>query len=249
MVNNIFNEINSIIGNKSIDYPGIDSIIYEDYMDSGYLVDNIDYYLEKYYGESVRNNLPKWKGELYSYYKIEIDYDEPDFDYKNNHTLPLNRMKHIIDGHSIRKRIDITCRDFESSLKNDLRIHSKTMFESIITSIKYKIRIINGIIYNTDLGNSFTKNKLFSNVELKLISRVDYYDKYGRQNDSVDHFPYYMSDLEIMKSIREAYKTAEKTSGYIQGHRVYKGKYKNITIRFLYDFNNGYIVTAFPVFK
>ena len=239
--NNIFNEINSIIGNKSIDYPGIDSIIYEDYIDNGYLINNIDYYLEKYYGESVRNNLPKWKGELYSYYKIK-DIRSLRSEYENNHTLPLNRMKRIIKRHSLKERIDIVCREFGESVKRDLAIRSNLRFDSIVDSINYRLNIINGIIPYTS-----SKDILFTSDELKLISRIDYYDKYGRQNDSVNHFPYYMSDLEIMKSIREAYMNAEKTSGYIYGHRLYEGKYKNITIKFSYDFNNGYIITAFPV--
>lgn len=239
---NILGKINKYIADDKGNHPGIGSVMYEDFTAEGYLVDNLGYYFEKYYGESVKNDLPPWEGEIYNFYEYQ-DY----LYHREGVTLPHEVMKQIINKHSFRKRSDIVVGYIKISkwgkaIMKELGMHSEGEMNHLLFSIHCRIRLINGVTYMNEI-----KDPYFTGEELKLIEKIDWYDKYGDKNHSVNHFPYYMSDMEIMQAIKDAYENAEKTDEFMDGHRVYKGCYKNkLYIKFIYDFANACIITAYP---
>ena len=117
--------------------------------------------------------------------------------------------------------------------------------------------------YKKEINN---KQKFrFTDLELALaISEIDKRDViFGKFRK---HFPVYMTNIEIMKSIREAYHTARKISRRrvkksfvtryvlhskaepVKGSALYEGKSKKgMTIQFRYNFDLGIIETAYPV--
>lgn len=130
--------------------------------------------------------------------------------------------------------------------------------EQIMSSIERKIRYYNGLYNREDLPvNGKGDNTAFNIDENRLISVIDYCDKYINK-EAKDHFPPYMSDHDIMKTIKEAYDNAEKVEersygktrvSSPKGTMLFQGTSdKGLTIQFYYDFDNDEISTAYPVF-
>ena len=222
---------------------------------------------EEYFTEGTcQNGLPAWRGELYNFMKLP----ETSYSLYDNDTLPTDKMKHILDKHSIYRRLESLV---TSSKKNkegisrggtdQLILTKMNRSESELIEIKkrimLKIRYYNGIIPKSDLPKH---NTSFDFEEQKLISIIGDYDKNviieDEKNERKDHYPPYMSDYAIMNAIKEAYDNAEKIEERSHGKTraanpegviLFQGTSKDgLNIQFYYDFDYDEITTAYPVF-
>ena len=231
--------------------------------------------LEKMFNESSDFNLPSWRGEIYNFFMFFDRYQrvslEPDaavnyheMEEFKNHTIPPIRMWHILRSHSIFARVN----DVIKSKENTHIIAEKInidIVDVIRFSKDFQDKIISRNTTNTTYGNKlkdlmipkFTKEEeIFANI----IDRLDTSNKGIK-----DHYPYKLTNLQIMDAIREAYSNARKIGkkkintsnnssdenpdASYKGKQLYEGysgKY-NLVIQFIYNFDYDFVETAYPV--
>ena len=230
---------------------------------------------KEYFTESAQNDLPEWRGELYNldelyserFYYDGIYYNSDYYwgdgfndiadDYSND-TLPPRIMKYILKEYTIDSRINavLAPRKNAEEIGKILNLKPKESY--------YRWSIISKI-YDLEKKSGSMRKSRFTDSKLALaISEIDKRDViFGR---SRKHFPIHMTDMEIMKSIREAYHTARKISRRrvkksfvtrfvvrskaepIKGSALYEGVSKNgLAIQFRYNFDMGIIETAYPI--
>lgn len=238
--------------------------------------------LEEYFTEGTRqqNDLPEWRGELYNLYTICTNPDDLtniNSLYKDyiNDTLPVDRMIHIIQRHSVYTRINdvIVSRgnlrrnqNRREMIKN-LKLDNDSELSKLSTSVKEKILSRNTTDVNPDKIGKFEGHQIpeFTYKELLFVSELDRLDI--SKGEIKDHYPVKMTNLQIMGAIKEAYKNAHKMgeikiqqhddpdgeslAAPIKGKRLYRGessKYDlTLTIEFWYNFDRDFIETAYPL--
>lgn len=231
--------------------------------------------LEKMFNESSDFNLPAWRGEIYNFFMFFDRYQrvslEPDaavnyheMEEFKNHTIPPIRMWHILRSHSIFARVNDVIKSKENSHIIAEKINIDIV-DVIRFSKDFQDKIISRNTTNTTYGNElkdlmipkFTKEEeIFANI----IDRLDTSNKGIK-----DHYPYKLTNLQIMDAIREAYNNARKIGkkkintsnnssdenpdASYKGKQLYEGysgKY-NLVIQFIYNFDYDFVETAYPV--
>lgn len=192
--------------------------------DIGALTEDSDYAELKeipwYITEDVQNNLPAWK---------------------ENITLPIESIEHIIMRHTRNGRVKAQIEEYmiQYGIKGKFSLDDKA-FAVMKRSILQKIE--NRASFNT-----------------KEAEIVDYIVS----RDKRDIFPIQMSDQQIQKAIRTAYEDARKISkrqfltrkdvingsGKSGGAILYQGLAVDIVIHFWFNFDNNEITTAYPIFN
>lgn len=224
---------------------------------------------EDYFVNLVQDSLPEWRGEIYNL-EAFIHYGFEDTIFDNNYqndTLPPDIMKYILEEYTVGGRINavLASKKNRREIEKVLNIKPKQLDE-ISNSITIKIddRNIGEIDLNYKKKISNKRKFQFTELELSAASEIDKLDSLLGQPRK--HFPIEMTNSQIMKSIKEAYKTAQKISkrqvrnSYItkyvlynkvepvKGSTLYEGVSKNgLTIRFRYNFDYNVIETAYPV--
>ena len=232
---------------------------------------------EEYFteGTRIKNDLPDWRGELYNFYSAYTDYEsrgEDDFDngFVNDHwndTIPVHFMRHIIEGHSvygaIKEVTDGSCiSNTSKKIKENLGIE-KDDFILLRKSIMRKINLKNLTDIDPKYKKKYNRNGAFTNEEKKFIAQAEKLHLDGGGKPAT-HYKIDMTNLQIMKAIKEAYENAHKVGERslkqdkdlrtgdlpqpMKGYRKYEGyspKY-DTTICFLYNFDMDLITTAYP---
>lgn len=223
---------------------------------------------EQYFTESVGNGLPAWRGEIYNLYRLYLDFYHHDHGFTNeandyyNDTIPPKYMEHILDRHTIYGRINYVMRNHDNMKSLMTRLHATSSeLNSIALSLKIKIEMRNGI------GHDPGKSTKFTSEEINLAHQIDLLDTEMRNGKKVyvDHFKLELLNTDIMRMIREAYKSARKISartinqtsmdrrtGDTSPQKFGKVEYEGISkdgtiIRFTYDFDVNVIETAYPL--
>ncbi len=227
---------------------------------------------EEYFTESVRNELPAWRGKLYNLFALYTNFEAKTTldssligEYEND-TIPVHIMEHIIDKHSmygaIKRVLGNNCTT-ENARK--IREHFKL---SVNELKEFRASMLNKIdkINLTGVDSIHQRkpiSKDFTSKEWDLIKEIDKLDIVN--GVPISHYTATMSNLQIMEAIREAYETAQKNGALligtdtdlrtdenfneVKGHRKYKGvsdRHK-LVICFLYSYDMNIITTAYPV--
>lgn len=212
---------------------------------------------EYYLNESVRNELPAWRGNIYNAYDIyepnDLRYGEKYDIYHHDDTLPLHRMVHILTDHAIYHRInDLFSQNGDGNkdgtrdmVRNKMGNIKMDKFDKIVRSIQSKI-----IENNQGKSVNFTEDEwkfyaAFSAIDRKDLWRMD------------------MTNKDIMRAIKDAYEDANKervcrqidtrNNGHglpapDKGKIIYRGESKKHgTIEFWYNLDLGIIETAYPI--
>ena len=203
-------------------------------------------YHDKAYGdvfmESVQNGLPAWRGKIYNYSEFEgrlsrgAEYDED--------TIPVKQMKHIIEHHAFRKRMEVVYDKYKEEIADRLHWNEKKLKDLYLFLSEVMI-LINDHDHS---GKNIKMKSLNLNDEYwKLIQVIQDIDK--EECGMKDHFPVYMNDYNIMRSIKQAYANAEKVEAQRKGQQLYEGVDRNkLRIQFYFDEERKIIQTAYPVF-
>lgn len=232
---------------------------------------------EEYITESVGNGLPPWRGDLYNFFMFYIDPDAINLEkgdvldselvkkYKD-HTLPPIRMMHIMKAHTIfgRSKVVLDSEDNRKIIAKNLDIEMRDLLYMMMKfNDKIKARNLN------DVGPDF-RSKIdiksipnFTKQEREFARQIDALDK--SKGHMKDHYPYELTNLQIMEAIKEAYKNARKIGSkkinisnnptdmdpdapYI-GKQLYEGYSKkyDLVIQFWYNFDYNFIESAWPV--
>lgn len=227
---------------------------------------------EKYFADSPQYSLPEWRGEPYnvkafSYSGYYDCYDEERN--HNNDTIPLAYMGHILERHSVYKRIDVVfaSREDAKEMREKLNISSKDLYK-LRRSITEKIDRLETNEAEPDLKKETGQKIRFTDLELALVSEIGRRDILNGEYN--EHFPVQMTNLQIMRAVKEAYHAAYKISprklqrvcdkrdtdryglakviSPVKGRILYEGISKNgLVIRFWYNFDLDLIETAYPV--
>ncbi len=192
--------------------------------------------------ESVQNGLPAWRGDVYNYSEFYgkpgrgAEYDED--------TIPVDQMKHIIEHHAFRKRMEVVYDKYENEIAERLHWNIKKVKEIYIRMCETMMMIndpkLNG-------KNMKMKSLNLNDQDLKFIQMVQAInkDEYGLK----DYFPVNMSDYNIMLSIKEAYIDSEKTGIQLKWMQLFEGEDRNgLRVQFYFDVKKQIIQTAYPVF-
>lgn len=252
-----------------VDSPDESEIFHEYALTYQYHDDN----WEKYITESVGNGLPAWRGELYNLYELYVNPNKPDIGFTNvaddyyNDTIPPIYMKHILDRHTIYGRIGAVLGSIDKPGENKNIIMSRLKFNkekinAVRNSIEEKIMKRNRVGYAEDDNVHFTSD------EIRLAEQIDLLDIESTKNGGqhyVDHFKLELRNIDIMKMIQQAYKSARKVesrvidqtskdlrTGYVDFQNLGKVDYEGVSrdgtvIRFTYDFDVNVIDTAYPL--
>lgn len=252
-----------------IDSPDESEIFHEYALTYQYHDDN----WEKYITESVGNGLPAWRGDLYNLYELYVNPNKPDIGFTNvaddyyNDTIPPIYMKHILDRHTIYGRIGAVLGSIDKPGENKNIIMSRLKFNkekinAVRNSIEEKIMKRNRVGYTEDDNVHFTSD------EIRLAEQIDLLDIESTKNGGqhyVDHFKLELRNIDIMKMIQQAYKSARKVenrvidqtskdlrTGYVDFQNLGKVDYEGVSrdgtvIRFTYDFDVNVIDTAYPL--
>lgn len=233
---------------------------------------------EEYVIESLGNGLPAWRGELYNLYELYFDFFDQFWGFKNyakdyyHDTIPPLSMERILNRHTIYGRID----DVLASDKNaktimlELKADKYSMWDDVLL-LERRIEKRNGIEYTKTTRfnvNKFNLAKLnFTSNEITIAQQIDLLDTEMRngKEQHVEHFKLELRNIDIMRMIQQAYKSARKISrrevnqtstdrrtGVATKQNPGKAEYEGITkddtvIRFIYDFDIDAIDTAYPV--
>ena len=140
--------------------------------------------------------------------------------------------------------------------------------DEIRNSIKIKINDRNKGEIDLDYKKKISNKRKFQFTELEVLAALEISKLDSLHDQPRNHFPIEMTNSQIMKSIKEAYKAAHKISkrqvrnSYItkyvlynkvepvKGSILYEGISKNgLTIRFRYNFDYNVIEIAYPVIE
>lgn len=227
---------------------------------------------EKYFTESVHNNLPAWRGEIYNlliFYTGQGSLEE-----YNNDTIPPVYMQHILDMHSISERINQVVKNSTNprmdqnvkTIMDAMNMKSTMEVTKLGESIRKKIHDRNladiDPSYRSTVSNKMTL--AFSDSEREFVSWIDKLDIVDGIIE--DHYPAEMTNSQIMKAIQEAYHNSEKyehrkvsqvnkdkrtgeTYAADKGYALYVGKSETygLTIMFQFNFDLNLIETAHPI--
>lgn len=226
---------------------------------------------EDYFMNLVQDSLPEWRGEIYNlkafdYYGFEdITFDN---DYQND-TLPPDIMKYILEEYTVGGRINavLASKKNRREIEKVLNIKPKQLDE-IRNSIKIKINDRNKGEIDLDYKKKISNKRKFQFTELEVLAASEISKLDSLHDQPRNHFPIEMTNSQIMKSVKEAYKAAHKISkrqvrnSYItkyvlynkvepvKGSILYEGISKNgLTIRFRYNFDYNVIEIAYPVIE
>lgn len=193
--------------------------------------------------ESVRNGLPTWKGDVYNYFEIIEKRHELGIEFEED-TIPIEQMKHIIEHHAFRKRMEIVYSKYKDEIMDRLHWSKEKLYD-----VHLKLHEIMIYINDPELNGKNKKMKKLNldDQEWKFVLMIQTIDKdeFGMK----DHFPIYMSDYNIMRSIKQAYANAEKVEAQRKGQQLYEGVDRNkLRIQFYFDEERKIIQTAYPVF-
>lgn len=217
---------------------------------------------ESYLLESVKNNLPAWKGEIYNFTLNENSLSNDWIEDFNDHIIPPIYMEHILQNHCLYNRIHEARMDyiFDMELR---KINTQGSYEINHLIDRFKQKSIDRDIADTDFyhpGKTVRyKNINFLDEEKFLAGLIDKYDK-------KDHWPLEMTCVQIMYAIMEAYSTAYKVSkrkyqigtdkrskpnkfAPSRGYQIYQEtakSYNDMVIEFWFDFDLNVISTAYP---
>ena len=254
----------------------VDKII--TYEESDLVFQYHDSLCEEIFTEKIGWELPPWRSRLYNFYMfydrnwqgnlfINIDL-MPDY---NNHIIPPVYMEHILDEHSMYKRIDVVLSDNDNreKIKAALDITDDKELESLKDDLQFKIfrRNIDGMFPEVTKDID-TRQRLrdFTPDERALAAQVDILDIVTENHVKLtkDHYPLDYTNFQIMQAIKEAYNGARKIgsrkmekvkdrrtgekSDPIKGKILYEGISKdNLVIQFWYNFDLDLIESAYPV--
>lgn len=227
---------------------------------------------EKYFTESVHNNLPAWRGEIYNlliFYTGQGSLEE-----YNNDTIPPIYMQHILNMHSISERINQVVKNSTNprmdqnvkTIMNAMNMKSTMEVTKLGESIRKKIHDRNladiDPSYRSTVSNKMTL--AFSDLEREFVSWIDKLDIVDGIIE--DHYPAEMTNSQIMKAIKEAYHNSEKyeqrkvsqvnkdkrtgeTYAADKGYALYVGKSETygLTIMIQFNFDLNLIETAHPI--
>lgn len=215
------------------------------------------------------DKLPPWRGELYN--SREFDWG-PHYRWERsyfNDTIPPDCMEYILDEYSVYKRIHavFASKKNRKDVMEIFGIADSEALDEIIRAICNKIFNRNLSEVDSDFKKKAdNKTKFeFTELELAIVSEVDRRDIWLGQ--SRNHYPVKMTEMQIMRAIKEAYESAHevgkrKLQKYVsRGYRgwrdekepekgsvLYEGISKNgLIIRFWYNFDLDLIETAYPI--
>lgn len=221
---------------------------------------------EEYFTESAQNGLPEWKDETYDMKELD-DYYLSTYDYYN-YTLPPVIMKYIIDEYTIYGRIDAVLAHKSNVTEIEKIFDLKSgKLSDIRRSIIDKIHKRNESDIDPEFKKKINNRRKFqfTNLELSVVSEISKRDiSFGKIRY---HFPVYMTNMEIIKSVKEAYNSAHKVGKReikkscvircmiynkfdpVKGRVLYEGYSStyNLVIQFYYNFDLDIIETAYPI--
>lgn len=226
----------------------------------------------EYFTESVGNGLPPWRGNLYNVYALYLDpetheYGELDdllIKNYNNDTIPPVYMEHILRSHSVYDRMTDV---FKSTTNMDIIANNLNIPVSSLARLRKEVRRKINARNTTDMEPEYQADisnqafPTFTRQELRFIAEIDKLDI--SKGQFKDHFPVEMTNLQIMKAIRESYHNAKKCGHRkmeknhdrrngeitepVKGKILYEGiTHDNMIIQFWYNFDLGIIETAYP---
>lgn len=269
---------------ESIDFGPSTGIVYEifapdnteriiQFAESGLEFQYHDTSWEYYLNESVRNGLPAWRGKLYNLFACYLDFnykngifDSSEVKERENDTIPVQFMEHIIKKHSVYGMINRVLGNrctTESAVK--IRELFKLSLEDIVEirrSMLSELDDINATGADRRYHNKYKNSDLFKDNEWDILLQIDKLDVV--KGVHVDHYPATMTNLHIMEAIKEAYESAHKEGAIeigrdrdlrtgeniteVKGHQKYVGRSvtHDISICFLYSRDMNLITTAYP---
>lgn len=222
-----------------------------------------------YEGTNIGNGLVKWIGKLYNFcmfydnLSTHGDLNKESMKEYWNNTIPPEFMEHILESHSLWDRIDVVL-DNPSKKKKlmDMFGMDNKQLNDTRDHIRKKINANN----MNDLNMERHGKVLYKEKEYEFTDEENEFIRETLKLDKVkDHFPKYMTYLQIMRSIKEAYENAHKINDHTvmqpsldrrtgetkqpkNGQRKYRGESKNgLLIEFWYDFDLKVITSAYPL--